>query len=205
NGSTDRVIRAVLSADGKVLAAGCRDKLVRVWNLETGEAFSLEGHRGSVARVVISADGNRLASRSVTALERGQSPSEQETEIKVWDLVGRKQIMSLDRVPGTYQTLPALSPDGKCLVAASEAGVVMVCEVPTRRELFVLKDMNEFMRAPAFSPDSKYLAVKCATEVRICEVATASTIRSLQLGSLSDGPIAFSPEGNRLAAAGRSD
>jgi eukaryotic-like serine/threonine-protein kinase len=203
NGSTDQVMRAVLSADGKVLAAGCRDKLVRVWNLDTGEAFSLEGHKRSVIHVAISADGKRLASTNLTAPDPGQSQSQWEAEIKVWDLVGRKQIMSLDRLPGIFGP-SALSPDGKCLVAPSEAGVLTAWEVPTRREVFVLKGLNYLMGRPAFSPDSKYLAVRFDTEARIYEVATDRRVQTLQVGSPSNGPIAFSPEGNRLAAAGRS-
>jgi len=206
NGSTDHVSQAAFSADGKVLAAACSDKLVRVWNLETGEAFSLEGHKRSVVHVAVSADGKRLASKDRTAFERGQSQSQRETEIKVWDLVGRRQVMSLDRLPGSYWMVPALSPDGKCLAVGSEAGVVTVWEVPTRRELFVLKNLNADPVAgePAFSTDSKYLAVNFGWEVPVCEVATARTIRTLHVGSASYGHIAFSPEVNRLAAAGGS-
>ena len=201
NGSTDQVSRAVLSADGKVLAAGCRDKLVRVWNLETGEAFALEGHRSGVRSVAISADGKRLSSRDIDVV---RSSDQMTSEIKVWDLVDRRPIMSLSPRPN-WPMSHALSPDGKCLAYVVEELVVKVCEVPTGREVLVLKDLEVFAGELAFSPDSKYLAVRSATEARICEVATARTVRTLQLGSRSDGPIAFSPEGNRLAAAGRSD
>ncbi len=205
-GSTDQVIEAVLSADGKVVAAGCRDKLVRVWNLETGEAFSLEGHTRSVSHVSISADGKRVASMGRRLQVPGNPESQLEAEIKVWDLARRKQIMSFDRVPAIYWTGFTLSPDGKWLAVSKESGAVIIWDVPTGREVFVLTAPNRTYLAggPTFSRDSKYLAVKLGKEVRICEVATARTIRTLQLGSASFSPIAFSPEGDRLAAAGRS-
>ena len=206
-GSTDQVIEAVLSADGKILAAGCRDNLVRVWNLETGEAFALEGHKRSVSHVSISADG-KCAASMVRRLQVPDNPeSQMEAEIKVWDLVGRKQIMSLDRVPAIYWTGFTLSPDGKWLAVSKEAGGVMIVwEVPTGREVSVLRapNGNHLASGPTFSRDSKYLAAKLGKEVRICEVATARTIQTLQLGSASFSPIAFSPEGDRLAVALRS-
>ncbi len=205
-GSTDQMNDAVISADGKVLAAGCRDKLVRVWNLETGGAFALEGHKRGVGLVSISADGKRLASMNRSLQDPGNSESPAEAEIKVWDLARRKQILSLDRVPEIYWTGFALSPDGKWLAATKEGGVVMVWDVLTGREVFVLKAPNGIPVAagPTFSPDSKFLAVKLGKELRISEVATARTIQTLHLGSASFSSIAFSSEGDRLAVALRS-
>src|SRR5262249_15636991 len=72
------------SPDGWRLAAGSRDRLVRVWDAQTGqEIFTLKGHQGPVASVAFSPDGRRLASAG------GESGARQQRlpgSIKVWDL-----------------------------------------------------------------------------------------------------------------------
>ena len=44
------------------LLGGHRDRVVRVWDLDTGEAITLEGHRHAVGVVAFSANGKFLAS-----------------------------------------------------------------------------------------------------------------------------------------------
>jgi dipeptidyl aminopeptidase/acylaminoacyl peptidase len=67
------------SADGRTLAVASGDRLVRLWEVETGqERARLEGHRGAVAAVLFTPDGKTLISGSSdgTAL--------------VWDLAGSR-------------------------------------------------------------------------------------------------------------------
>ena len=52
-GPTDRALCGDLSPDGKFLAAGCRDKIIRIWNLETGECFELKGHAVDLVQGVV--------------------------------------------------------------------------------------------------------------------------------------------------------
>jgi WD40 repeat protein len=56
--------RAVaFSPDGKRLATGCGDKLVRVWDLATGtETLTCTGHRDRIFAVAFSPDGKQLVS-----------------------------------------------------------------------------------------------------------------------------------------------
>ena len=55
------------SPDGHNLICGSYDAELKVWNLDTGEVTSLEGHQGPVVSLVYSSD------RRTLCLSRGRS------------------------------------------------------------------------------------------------------------------------------------
>ncbi len=61
-----RVKVLVFSSDGKHLVSGSRDNNIRLWDVETGTAFTiLSGHVGEVTALALSADGTTLISGSI--------------------------------------------------------------------------------------------------------------------------------------------
>jgi WD40 repeat protein len=77
-GDQDRVIALAVSPDGKTLATGGDDKIVRLWEVASGqERRRFVGHRNFVSTLAFSADGRLLASGSW------------DTTVLVWDLTGR--------------------------------------------------------------------------------------------------------------------
>ena len=61
-----RVKVLVFSSDGKSLVSGSRDNSIRLWDVETGNAFAiLSGHVGEVNALAFSADGTTLISGSI--------------------------------------------------------------------------------------------------------------------------------------------
>jgi WD40 repeat protein/serine/threonine protein kinase len=196
-GPTDKVICATLSPDGKHLGAGCRDNVVRVWDLGTGEPISLPGHtRGFLYRIRFSHDGKRLISLATDW--KGGAPNS--SEIKVWDLATRKPITSFDKVP--YCLRCELSPDGKLAAANNtDSQIVRLWDVTTGRELLSLEDSRGAMGAMAFSPDGKHFASGGESGVRIWDVAAGKSLVTYRGASRFISDAVFSPDGKRLATA----
>lgn len=60
------IIRSLaVSADGKILVSGSRDKTIKIWRLKNGELLhTLNGHRDGVYAIALSPDGQIVASGS---------------------------------------------------------------------------------------------------------------------------------------------
>lgn len=88
------VSAVAFSPDGASLATGCRDNLVRVFDLATGKIqLQLKGHTAYVSSVEFNVDGGRLVSGSYD-----------ETAV-VWNAVtGKKRMALLDKKSGHRKT-----------------------------------------------------------------------------------------------------
>jgi WD40 repeat protein len=66
---SEPVMAVAFSPDDKTIASGSEDKLIYIWNTETGEAIStLEGHTGKVQFLEFSPDGKYLLSSGGTQI-----------------------------------------------------------------------------------------------------------------------------------------
>jgi WD40 repeat protein/serine/threonine protein kinase len=197
-GATNQAVRGDLSPDGKLLAAGGRDKLVRVWNLETGEEVAaLEGHTADfIWQVCFSPDGKHLASRT------WNSKSLDSCEIKIWDLDTRKAIVSIDNLRAVGGRALAFTRDGERLAAGNGPNLVNVWDAASGRELLVTGLKRSSVESLTTSPDGERLAVAgIARDVQILDAHTGAVVSTCSGDLAPRGRLIFSPDGQRLASA----
>ncbi len=178
------------SRDGRWLATKTADNIIQVWDLSRGV---VSGHyKPDPATEFVAAfltPGNRLLLYSSA-----------ENQTREWDLAANREIQAWHGVGST--TAGGLSPDDRLMVEISYEGEVQFRDLPDQRTTTPFLDIQEAWSI-AFSQDAKRLAVASAMGyVRVWALATAreeATLRGFHNGSHS---VAFSPDGERLAASG---
>ena len=150
------VLSVAMSADIKIVAGGCSDKVVRIWDAKTGRLVDvLKGHTDALPSVVFTADGMGLVSGSI------------DRTVKRWDLTAVVErlrlsshadpLPSIDTKPtnrsakrGSVCTLDFIghknyvwcvtaSPDGQWVVSGSEDRDVRIWNSSTAEPLVLLR------------------------------------------------------------------
>jgi WD40 repeat protein len=146
---TARVLGVAFSPDGRWLASGWRDGIVRIWDTKdpASEAREHPGHAGKVRCVVFLPDG-RLASAGGGDFKFG--------EVKIWDLsTGR--VLDLRGHTDMVRVL-ATSPDGRRLATGGDDRTIKLWDTTTGEEVFTLRGHTSGVTCLAFSPDGQRIA-----------------------------------------------
>jgi WD40 repeat protein len=189
----------VFSKDGDMLAAGGRDKIVRLWNPQRGELQKqLEGHQGEVRAVSLSPDGRLLASAG------GYSMGSLHNEVRLWDIETGEETAQLrdDDDPqksgaDSVRSL-AFSADGTTLAAGSTS-TVRIWNVEKRK---LIHRLAKCYQDVAFSPTANRLVV-CG-DFGIYDPQTRQQLVKLSGNVSKQGCVAYSNSG-RLIASGDQD
>lgn len=187
-------LSADTSPDGRWLAAGGKDQIVRLWALDdlAAQPIELKGHQDEIVSVRFSSTGDLLAT--------GGS----DRRVLLWDLTDTPAApITLDG-PQQGVLSVAFSPDGKLLAVGDQAGGVYLWELQhIRNGAKQIGQHDSWVRSVSFSPDSRSLV--SAGDDGLLKMISVSQDASIQTVSAHRGGVrwaAFSPDGTILATAG---
>jgi formylglycine-generating enzyme required for sulfatase activity/serine/threonine protein kinase/WD40 repeat protein len=183
------------SPDGRCLASGSRDGMIRIWDRERLIRV-LVGHDSPVGSLSWSPDGTMLAASSVSG------------EILIWDAASARV---LHRRKGDYAQCLSWSPDGQVLAFGVSGSEVRLWDLRESREPVVLQG-TEKLPSPtsaagqtiAWSHDGQKLAVGLPNgRVGIWDSQTSKLVRQLTVDGCSQipGAVAWSPDDTLVACA----
>ena len=170
---------------GDIIAVGDSESMVRVWNLRSGEIFSLRGHKSVVSRLSLNRRGNILMSCSYDGTT------------KLWNPLTGWQILTTTEGIGL-----GFSTDDSRIVYCTQDGFgAWAIERPIGfRELSVGTAAYKAAHHTDFSRDGNFLAVSHDEGIRIVHLPSE---RVLWFQPMVRGRSAyFLPDGKRLITCG---
>lgn len=208
------VLALAISQDGKALASGARDNLVKLWSLPDGKLTStMEGHKEDVTNVVLSSDGRTVYSASDDKSVRiwgppkagAATPAPQPKQRKgmVAKPAGPRGtlIATLESHTGAIETL-VVSPDGKTLATGSRDNTIRLWALPGGKLESTLSGHESTPQRILFTSDGKWLASHAERDWRVWSVAEGRLIGAHGGRDENIEAIAALPDSSALVSSG---
>lgn len=149
-----------------------------------------EGHADWVTSVAFSPDGKKVVSGS------------HDGTLILWDVSTGRQLLLIDghRLSGRpFEVLSVdYSPDGKSLLSASSDGTARLWDATTGKQIRIFSALK-FVKAVAFSPDSKKIVVTNGSSLLMWDVIDGRLIHTFHTPSIyMASDVIFSPDGHTL-------
>ncbi len=187
-GYSDSVLSVAINPNSQMIASNIGNNIKLVSLVAGKEISTLKGHSSKVNVVVISPDGETLASGS------------DDKTVKLWNLTTGEQISTLTGHKGAIYTL-AFSPDGQILASGSDDKTIKLWNLATKEEIRTLVGHLSRVRSVAISPDGTTLASGSDDKtIKLWNLATGKQIRTMTGHSDKVNTVSFNPDGNTLAS-----
>jgi WD40 repeat protein len=189
---------------GKLLAAGCRDGSVALWDVAAAKETALfKAHAGDVQALAFSADGALLASGGAGKL------------IVLWDVTAEKERSRIEHGLHSVTSL-AFSAGGKTLATGGRIrdwkaegkddfyrpGQLKLWDVADGAERYSGKGFGGAVTCVAFAPDgAAVLAGSADRTASLWDARTGRRLAALRGGDEAVDGVAFSPDGKLFATA----
>ncbi|HLP46914.1 MAG TPA: WD40 repeat domain-containing protein [Candidatus Kapabacteria bacterium] len=172
--------------DQKIIAAACRDKKVRLFDLTGKTAATFTGHTGVVNSVAFSRDGQYIVSAGWDA-------------VRLWDLNGNQVKDPFKSDIGGF-SFAAFSIDGQFIVIASTDGSLHLWDLKNNKSR-ILGIHKEAATFAVFSPNGQYILT--GSEDRTVRLVTRNNFLVFEFNGFTDiiHTSAFSPDGKYILIA----
>ncbi|HEV3260605.1 MAG TPA: serine/threonine-protein kinase [Gemmataceae bacterium] len=188
------IVRTITwSPDGKLLATGGGDNLIRIWDAATlTQRAVLRGHSDSVYSVAFAPDGSTLLSGSA------------DNTLRLWQVDSGEQLRLFEGHRWFVLSV-AFSPDGRHALSGSSDKTVRLWDVRTGRQLHCFEGHTDPVIAVAFCPDGRrVLSGSQDTTLRLWDLAAGRQLRRFDGHTDAVWSVAVSPDGRR-AVSGSGD
>ena len=183
-------IRSVtFSPDGKLLATGDSDGVVRLWEASSGrEILTCNGHTNVVQSVAFSPDGKILASGSY------------ENTIKLWNVKTGECLKVLQGHTESVMSV-TFNPDGNILASGSFDRTIRLWDIRTGECCKILHGHTKVVFSVAFHPAGEMLASGSGDPtVRLWNINSGECLKILEGPTKNVFSVAFNSTGEILAS-----
>jgi WD40 repeat protein len=182
-----------MSPNGRLLASGHHDGRLTLWDLATqSEVAVIQERAPGTGPIVFSHDGSRLA----VAFNHGPDGS----AVRIWTPARRQfgeEFLQPDRLEAV-----AFSPDDTELITYSQGGVVRAWNLETRQLARQVHGppVVAWGQRVRFSPDAHWIGLVDRKHIYVVDAETGEQRSSAELQENEFNSLAFSPDGELLAA-----
>ncbi len=198
NGHKQRLLRVQFSPDGTTLATSCRDKIIRLWDAESGKLKGEFPEQQQAAKGMVYLPDGRLVTAGYDATIRFLDPA---------------TLKETRRIPGGMAMASlAVSPDGKMLITAESSAVgsgpgrIVLWNVAAGKEIVRLKGHDCRILGVAFTPDGRGVVAAGGTssshgEINYWDLESGEHRASKRTPTNWIDAVAVSPDGLKVASA----
>ncbi|NJR66468.1 MAG: protein kinase [Leptolyngbyaceae cyanobacterium CRU_2_3] len=173
------------SADGRYVVSGGDDRVVKLWDIQTGKCLRIfQGHKGPVLAVQFTPDRQHILSASA------------DQTIKLWEITTGHEVQTFKG--HRHLTSIACSADGQYVAASADPLQVWDISTGQRVQSFEMQGS----RSVVFTPEGRFiLAGGDDQHLRLWEIASGRCLRTFDGHQSGIRAIALSSDGNYALSA----